>query len=151
VALSVDASAAGAVVAGDEDLLHRAVLNLVLNALQWAGPGGRVEVALDLVESDILSTALSYTRAARLRVSDTGPGVPPENAERVFDPFFTQRTGGTGLGLALVQRAAEAHEGAVFVDEPLPGWGTTFTLYLPETEENGDGAAPPAPPQRARP
>jgi two-component system sensor histidine kinase PilS (NtrC family) len=142
----VDPGAAGAVVAGDADLLHRAVLNLVLNALQWAGPGGRAEVALDLMESDILSTALSYTRAARLRVSDTGPGVPPEDAEHVFDPFFTLRPGGTGLGLALVQRAAEAHGGAVFVDEPRPGWSTTFTLYLPETEEDGDAPAPAARP-----
>jgi two-component system sensor histidine kinase PilS (NtrC family) len=149
ITFPVDPSAAGAVVAGDEDLLHRAVLNLVLNAVQWAGPGGRVEVALDLVESDILSSALTFTRAARLRVSDTGPGVPREDVEHVFDPFFTLRPGGTGLGLALVQRAAEAHGGAVYVDEPLPGWGTTFTLYLPETEENG-GPAPPASPERAR-
>lgn len=147
ITFSVDPSAAGAVVAGDEDLLHRAALNLILNAAQWAGPGGKVEVALDLVESDILSTALTFTQAARLRVSDTGPGVPQEDKEHVFDPFFTLRPGGTGLGLALVQRAAEAHGGAVYVDEPLPGWGTTFTLYLPETEENG---GPAAPPERAR-
>jgi two-component system sensor histidine kinase PilS (NtrC family) len=137
----VDQSAAGAVVMGDEDLLHRAVLNLALNAVQWAGPGGTAEVALDVVESEILSSALSYTRAVRIRVSDTGPGVPEEDREHVFDPFFTLRPGGTGLGLALVQRAAEAHGGAVFVDEAGPGWGSTFTLYLPETEENGHGTA----------
>jgi two-component system sensor histidine kinase PilS (NtrC family) len=150
IRFEVDASAAGAVVAGDEDLLHRAVLNLVLNAVQWAGPGGRVEVALDVVESEILSPALSATRAVRIRVSDTGPGVPAADAEHVFEPFFTLRPGGTGLGLALVQRAAEAHGGAVFVDEPLPGWGTTFTLYVPETEENGDGTPPPVP-ERGKP
>ncbi|MFL5384972.1 MAG: two-component system sensor histidine kinase NtrB [Longimicrobiaceae bacterium] len=143
VRFEVDPSAAGAVVAADEDLLHRAVLNLVLNAVQWAGPGGKVEVALDVVESDILSTALSSTRAVRIRVSDTGPGVPAADAEHVFEPFFTQRPGGTGLGLALVQRAAEAHGGAVFVDEPRPGWRTTFTLYVPETEENGEAALSP--------
>jgi len=151
VRLEVDPSAAGAVVAADEDLLHRAVLNLALNAVQWAGPGGRVEVALDAVESDILSTALSSTRAVRIRVSDTGPGVPAADAEHVFEPFFTQRPGGSGLGLALVQRAAEAHGGAVFVDEPRPGWGTTFTLYVPETEENGDPSAPPRDPERGEP
>lgn len=144
VRLEVDPSAAAAVVAADGDLLHRAVLNLVLNAVQWAGPGGRVEVALDVVESDILSTALSSTRAVRIRVSDTGPGVAAADAEHVFEPFFTQRPGGTGLGLALVQRAAEAHGGAVFVDEPRPGWSTTFTLYVPETDENGE--APLSPP-----
>jgi len=139
--LEVDPSAAAALVTGDEDLLHRAVLNLALNAVQWAGPGGRAEVALDVVESDILSTALEYTRAVRIRVSDTGPGVPQGDAEHVFDPFFTLRPGGTGLGLAMVQRAAEAHGGAVFVDEPQEGWSTTFTLVIPESGEgmNGDG------------
>lgn len=136
---TVDPSAAGAVVVGDEDLLHRAVLNLALNAVQWAGPGGTAEVALDVVESEILSPVLTDTRVVRIRVSDTGPGVPDEHQEHVFDPFFTLRPGGTGLGLALVQRAAEAHNGAVYVDEAGPGWGSTFTLYLPEVEENGHG------------
>ena len=147
----VDVSAAGAVVMGDEDLLHRAVLNLALNAVQWAGPGGTAEVALDVVESEILSPALEYTRAVRIRVSDTGPGVPEEDREHVFDPFFTMRPGGTGLGLALVQRAAEAHAGAVFVDEPGPGWSSTFTLYLPEAEENGNGRATPDRDEAAEP
>ncbi|HEU0051616.1 MAG TPA: ATP-binding protein, partial [Longimicrobium sp.] len=130
--LVVDESAAGALVRGDEDLLHRAVLNLALNAVQWAGPGGTVEVAVDAMDAEILSSQLASRRAVRVRVSDTGPGVPPEDVENVFDPFFTQRPGGTGLGLALVQRAAEAHGGAVYVDEPRgEGWGATFTLYLP--------------------
>ncbi|HEX8245146.1 MAG TPA: ATP-binding protein [Longimicrobium sp.] len=133
--LEVDATASDARVNGDEDLLHRAVLNLALNAVQWAGPGGAAQVALEVAESDILSAALEYTRAVRIRVSDTGPGVPEEDAEHVFDPFFTLRPGGTGLGLALVQRAAEAHGGAVYVDEPQPGWSTTFTLYLPEARQ----------------
>lgn len=127
-----------AVVWGDEDLLHRAFLNLVLNAAQWAGAGGTVEVEASLMESDILSTSLNTTRVVRVRVSDTGPGVPPEEVESVFDPFFTLRPGGTGLGLALVQRAAEAHGGAVFVDEPRGGeWGATFTLYLPALDGSG--------------
>ncbi|HLL83341.1 MAG TPA: ATP-binding protein, partial [Longimicrobium sp.] len=132
--------AAAAEVLGDEDLLHRAFLNLVLNAAQWAGPGGKVEVDADVIQSDLLSAAMSSTRAVRVRVTDTGPGVPPGEVEHVFDPFFTLRPGGTGLGLALVQRAAEAHGGAVFVDEPRgDGWGATFTLYLPALD--GEGSA----------
>lgn len=121
-----------AAVRGDRDLLHRAVLNLGLNAVQWAGPEGQVEIRIDTVQSDLLSPGSAATGAVRIRVSDSGPGVPPGEAEHIFDPFYTMRPGGTGLGLALVQRAAEAHGGAVFVDDPpAPGWGATFSLYLP--------------------
>lgn len=121
------------VVRGDEDLLHRAVLNLVLNAAQWTGDDGRVEVALDVLDSDILSPSLGVSQVIRLSVSDTGPGVPPEVMEQIFDPFFTLRPGGTGLGLALVQRAVDAHGGAIFVDTVRPPHdrGGRFSLYLP--------------------
>jgi two-component system sensor histidine kinase PilS (NtrC family) len=130
VVFSGDAEAAA--VHGDEDLLHRAVLNLALNAVQWAGEAGRVEVNVDVVETDLLEPSVGAARTIRLRVSDTGPGVPEKNVEHVFDPFFTLRPGGTGLGLALVQRAADAHGGAVFVDQSRgEGWGATFAFYLP--------------------
>jgi two-component system sensor histidine kinase PilS (NtrC family) len=132
VSLEIDPGADGVAVHGDEDLLHRAVLNLALNAVQWAGQGGRVEIAVDVEETDLLAPSLGAARAVRLRVSDTGPGVPEEHVEHVFDPFFTERPGGTGLGLALVQRAADAHGGAVFVDQSRgDGWGATFAFYLP--------------------
>jgi two-component system sensor histidine kinase PilS (NtrC family) len=131
--LSTDRADDGLRIRGAEDLLHRAVLNLVLNAVQWAGPGGRVDLKLDEVRSDLLSPALGTLSLLRLMVSDTGPGVPEDVVEHIFDPFFTRRAGGTGLGLALVQRAVEAHSGAVFVDNAPPGSGrgATFTLYLP--------------------
>ncbi|HEY0020225.1 MAG TPA: ATP-binding protein [Longimicrobium sp.] len=132
VSFSVDADAEHVAVHGDEDLLHRAVLNLALNAVQWAGQGGRVEVCVDAVDTDLMAPRLGAAHAVRIRVSDTGPGVPEENAEHIFDPFFTRRPGGTGLGLALVQRAADAHGGAVFVDQSRgDGWGATFAFYLP--------------------
>ncbi|HEY0036000.1 MAG TPA: ATP-binding protein, partial [Longimicrobium sp.] len=141
VAVSPEADTAAT--AGDGDLLHRAVLNLALNAVQWAGQGGRVEVEVDQLETDLLTPSSGSARALRIRVSDTGPGVPEGEADHVFDPFFTLRPGGTGLGLALVQRAAEAHGGAVFVDQPRgDGWGATFALYLPVvgTGASGTGA-----------
>ena len=136
VRLAFAPGAEAAQVRGDPDLLHRAVLNLGLNGVQWAGAGGTVEVAVEVMDADILSAQLASTRVVRIRVSDTGPGVPAEDVEHVFDPFFTLRPGGTGLGLALVQRAAEAHGGAVLVDEPRgDGWGATFSLYLPAAED----------------
>jgi two-component system, NtrC family, sensor histidine kinase PilS len=128
---------------GDADLLHRAVLNLVLNGVQWAGEGGRVRVSLDTIRFSLLGPDEGVREFVRLRVGDSGPGVPAAAAEHIFDPFTTTRAGGTGLGLALVQRAAEAHEGAVMLEsekvEGLPG--ANFTLLLPASE-----AAAPAPP-----
>ena len=65
-----------------------------------------------------------------LRVRDTGPGVSEDVIDRIFDPFFTTREGGSGLGLAVVQRAVSAHDGAVFVDRA-PDGGAQFDIYLP--------------------
>jgi two-component system, NtrC family, sensor histidine kinase PilS len=122
-------------VRGAEDLLHRAVFNLVLNAAQWAGEGGRVTLALDRLTSDLLTSATGAEPLIRITVTDTGPGVPDSIRERIFDPFFTRRPGGNGLGLALVQRAVEAHSGGIFVDD-VPGGapGARFSLYLPAAE-----------------
>jgi two-component system, NtrC family, sensor histidine kinase PilS len=131
VGLEVHPGEDGVLVRGDEDLLHRAVLNLVLNAVQWAGAGGRVQVRVEGGPPEALHPALGTGRVVHLRVADSGPGIPAGDAEHVFDPFYTRRPGGTGLGLALVQRAAEAHGGAVIVDRSPPGWGATFSLYLP--------------------
>ena len=66
-----------------------------------------------------------------VRVEDDGPGVALEDAERVFQPFHTTRSAGTGLGLALVQRVIEAHGGSIDLD-PRPGVGAVFTVRLPE-------------------
>jgi signal transduction histidine kinase len=63
-------------------------------------------------------------------VQDDGPGIPAEIRDRLFEPFVTGRPGGTGLGLAVVQRAVEAHRGLILVDSA-PGRGTTFTVYFP--------------------
>lgn len=118
---------------GAEDLLHRAVLNLVLNAVQWAGDGGQVLLIVDEVRSDLLTPEVGELSLIRLTVADSGPGVPAELVDSIFDPFVTHRAGGTGLGLALVQRAVEAHGGAIFVDNAPAdgGTGAMFTLYLP--------------------
>ena len=118
------------IVDGDQDLLHRAVFNLVLNGVQHAGPSGRVQVELGRVDALDIPAGVPMPAPIRLSVQDSGPGIRDEDLGRLFDPFFTTRSGGSGLGLAMVHRAIEAHRGAILVDNQA-GAGARFTIYLP--------------------
>ncbi|HEY7504952.1 MAG TPA: ATP-binding protein [Gemmatimonadales bacterium] len=115
---------------GDEDLLHRVIANLVLNAVQAARGPIRITVSVASVSVGEIPHGTNLEHAVRLQVRDDGPGIPEEIRDRLFDPFVSGRTGGSGLGLAIVQRAVEAHRGLVLVDSE-PGAGTTFTIFLP--------------------
>ncbi len=116
---------------GDEDLLHRVVANLVLNAVQAArGELVHVTVRVSGIPLAELPHGADFERAVRLQVEDDGPGIPDEIRERIFEPFVSARPGGSGLGLAIVQRAVDAHRGLVYVDSKLRV-GTTFTILLP--------------------
>ena len=128
----------GIVVEGDEDLLHRAVFNLALNAVQASPHGGRVRVELAPLSMDQVPAGVSFDLGGvALRVSDDGPGIPAEIRDRLFDPFFTTKPGGSGLGLSIVHRAIEAHSGFVFVDSD--DRGTRVTVLLPSHQsENGE-------------
>ena len=128
----------GMVVDGDEDLLHRAVFNLALNAVQASPEGGRVRVELAPLTMDQVPAGVSFDRGGvAVRVSDDGPGIPPEIRDRLFDPFFTTKPGGSGLGLSIVHRAIEAHSGFVFVDSD--DRGTRVTVLLPSHQsDNGE-------------
>jgi len=108
---------------GVPDRLQQAVLNLVLNAIQAMPRGGRV--ALQTSAGNGL---------VRLSVTDTGPGLPPELADRIFESRVTTKDGGSGLGLPLVRMIAEAHGGSVRYRSD-PGQGATFTLVLPSGRE----------------
>jgi signal transduction histidine kinase len=133
------------VVEGDDDLLHRAVFNLVLNAVQASPNGGVVHVDVTAGSFEPLPVGVSFAGGTvALRVRDSGTGIPAEIRDRLFDPFFTTKPGGSGLGLAVVQRAIEAHRGLVFVDSS--GNGTRFTIVLPRSQPARNGAAdtPPA-------
>jgi two-component system sensor histidine kinase PilS (NtrC family) len=124
---------------GDEDLLHRVVSNLVLNAVQASGKGGHVVVRTGRPAAHELPGGAGIENPVFLTVTDNGPGIPEGLRARLFEPFVTGRTGGTGLGLAIVQRAVEAHRGLVLVDSP-PGRGTTFTVYLPTARRKEEAA-----------
>jgi len=99
--------------------LRRAVLNLVQNALDAMSQGGTVTLA-----GQATATHVS------LLVQDTGPGIPAERLGQIFEPLYTTKPGGTGLGLYIVQEIVAAHEGQVTV-QSTEGQGTTFTITLP--------------------
>ena len=122
-------------VEGDEDLLHRIVVNLVLNAAQASRDGSCITVEAREAATTEVPREFLPDKAVLLRVSDNGPGIPPELRDRLFEPFVTGRTGGSGLGLAIVQRAVQAHRGVVLVDSD-PGIGTAFTVLLPSTRSS---------------
>jgi two-component system sensor histidine kinase PilS (NtrC family) len=116
---------------GDEDLLHRAVFNLVLNAIQAVGASGHVFVEVDRRQPDgVNGSSVAVTGdLIAITVTDDGPGIPDDLKDRLFEPFVSGKVGGTGLGLPVVHRAVEAHRGVVLVDR-LPQ-GTRFCVVLP--------------------
>src|SRR5256885_1224289 len=85
---------------GDEDLLHRVVSNLVLNAVQATGPGARITVRTGRASPGAVPDRAGIENPVSLQVSDNGPGIPEDVRGRLFEPFVTGRVGGTGLGLA---------------------------------------------------
>jgi two-component system, NtrC family, sensor histidine kinase PilS len=128
--IEIRVQGARTVLDGDEDLLHRVVVNLLLNAVQAAKGPATVTVTTRPAKVAELPGGCTIEQPVCLEVKDTGPGIPEDLRARLFQPFVTGRAGGTGLGLAIVQRAVEAHRGMVLVDSH-PGKGTTFTIFFP--------------------
>jgi signal transduction histidine kinase len=128
------------VIRGDDDLLHRAVFNLVLNALQAARPGTTVHVSAMTAPAARVPQGVASLEhgAVVIDVADDGPGIDPAVQGRLFEPFTTTKAGGTGLGLAITHRAIEAHRGVVLVDTNERG--TRFSVFLPTGDEPGPAA-----------
>ena len=110
-------------VVGDPELLHRALSNLVLNAMDAMPEGGTLTLRTK-----------QGGQHAHIEVSDTGTGLTPEECERVFTPYYTSKTHGTGLGLAIVQSVISDHGGRITVRSE-KGHGTTFEIELPLNED----------------
>ena len=119
----------GLVWEADGDMLRRALLNLVLNALDVLPAGG-----------EIVLTAVTTGAGLEIEVADSGPGVAPQLLDRLFEPFFTTKPSGTGLGLAIVERIAAAHGGRISAAN-CPEGGAAFTLQLPLTRRVMEKAA----------
>ncbi len=118
IALELDIPA-GMEVSADAGMLRRAVLNLLLNALDAMPQGGELTL-----------TGWEGPRGVELEIADSGPGLHEEQLERVFEPFFTTKEGGTGLGLAIVSRIAHAHGGFIRAQN-CPQGGAAFTILIP--------------------
>jgi signal transduction histidine kinase len=120
--ITVDAPS-GLTVAGARDELHRLAVNLLENALRHTDPGTAVQATVKRLNGQVLFS-----------VEDDGPGVAPEHRERIFERFFRgagDRSGSSGLGLAIARAVAESHQGSVTLEPPLDGRGARFVVRLP--------------------
>ena len=109
----------------DAPQIEDAVLNLIINAIEAADGDGQVKIRVAQDDPDT-----DFEDEAIVEVWDNGRGISEADLLRIFNPFFTTRPGGTGLGLPAVRRIARAHGGGVAVKSS-PGTGSTFTLHLP--------------------
>ena len=116
---------------GDPAGLEEVIINLVGNAIEILEPGGSVRIVAD---SRKVGDGEDGTEVLLL-VEDTGPGVPEELVETLFDPFVTGREGGTGLGLYLVKRIVERHGGQIRLFSQ-PGQGARFLIMLPVLKDS---------------
>ncbi len=120
---------------GDRPQLLQAIQNLALNAVQAMPRGGRLGIALRNIEiGDANDHALAPGRYLELVLEDTGEGISPENLSKVFDPYFTTRKTGSGLGLTAAYSIVRKHDGAVEVSST-KGRGTTVSLWIPSASE----------------
>jgi signal transduction histidine kinase len=107
----------------DDDYMYQVALNLLVNAIEVLSGGGTITVTIH-----------GNDGFAGFDVRDDGPGIPEGIRERIFQPFFTQREGGTGLGLTLCERVVHEHKGRISVESKL-GRGSLFRVLLPVAEE----------------
>ncbi len=112
----------------DGPMLQRALLNLLLNAIEAAGTAGRSPARVHI------GGRISTNDRAIITIADNGPGIPPELMERIFNPFFTTRSNGTGLGLAIVHQIVESLGGTIQAANR-SGGGSLFTVNLPKRQE----------------
>jgi signal transduction histidine kinase len=109
---------------GDAGMLRQVFMNLAINACQAMPHGGALRL-----------TASASARAwVEVRIEDSGVGIPPQNLQKIFDLYFTTKDHGTGIGLSVVYRIVQLHDGAIEV-ESTPGRGTTFKVLLPKAHE----------------
>jgi signal transduction histidine kinase len=125
--LSFDRPPESVTVKGDKDLLKQAFLNIAVNAIEAMPEGGRLSIEVEKNRSHCL-----------VGIRDTGPGIPREQREKIFQLYFTTKPRGTGIGLAMTFRAVQLHGGTIEIESEC-GKGTTFRVTLPLAEVNRVG------------
>ncbi|MEK6530007.1 MAG: ATP-binding protein, partial [candidate division NC10 bacterium] len=105
----------------DPDQIKRAVLNLVDNAIEAVSGAGEVTVE---------TVFIPETKQVRMVVSDNGVGIPPEDKDKLFLPYFSTKAAGMGLGLAIVHQIVTDHGGSIWVEDHVPK-GSRFVIELP--------------------
>jgi signal transduction histidine kinase len=125
-------------ISGDADLLTQAMVNFNLNAIEAIGNDGSIHVSSTnciyrFIRGDDPGDAVSKS-CIRLQISDTGKGISGDQLQKIFDPFFTSKSEGTGMGLSVAHGIIHEHHGVIEV-ESTPGKGTTFSIYIPTLEE----------------
>jgi PAS domain S-box-containing protein len=127
----------------DKGQLGQVLQNLVINAVQAMPEGGVVTVTagnVELTGGQAAGTGLAAGRYVHVTVADTGIGIAREHLAQIFDPYFTTKAQGSGLGLATVYSIIRKHDGNILVDSE-PGKGTTFRFWLPAVAAGAAGAA----------
>ena len=116
---------------GDENLLTRLFLNLVKNAREAVEPEGRIEIGCRISADYHMTTPGNRpSQLVVVTVRDTGRGIPPEDLDRIFTPYYTTKSSGSGLGLAICQKIVEDHRGFMKLTST-PGEGTEVSVWLP--------------------
>lgn len=112
----------------DPDRFTQVLLNLYLNAIQAIGTDGTLEIVVELARDG----------AVRITVSDSGKGIAPDDLQKIFNPYFTTKAAGTGLGLTMVQKVIEEHQGTIAVTRGQPA-GTHFEIVIPLSHPTTQG------------
>jgi signal transduction histidine kinase len=108
---------------GDEDLLKQAILNVVNNGIEAMERDGRLRIRLERAGDEAL-----------LSIADSGPGIPPEVRDKIFNLYFTTKSGGSGIGLAMTFRVVQLHNASIDF-ESSPEEGTVFRLRFPAASD----------------
>jgi signal transduction histidine kinase len=117
--VDIEVEGAAPPVSADADMLRVAFQNLIINSAHAMQGKGSIRVAVESADT-----------VCQIAFVDAGPGMPPDVRERIFRPFFTTKSRGSGLGLPTVKRLIEAHNGQILIDCP-PSGGTTVVIRLP--------------------